>query len=85
MKDELDLLPIVKHQRFLQIAIIILGLCGQAWHANKHKIQFDSILFFLFLFFYNLIVSLWSCIAKHAQSTQIPQNIKFAMSLQYLK
>ena len=80
MKDELDLLPIVKHQRFLQIAIIILGLCGQAWHANKHKIQFDSI-----LFFYNLIVSLWSCIAKHAQSTQIPQNIKFAMSLQYLK
>ena len=30
MKDELDLLPTDKRQRFLQIAIIILGVCGQA-------------------------------------------------------
>ena len=28
-KDELDLLPTDKCQRFLQIAIIILGVCGQ--------------------------------------------------------
>ena len=30
LKDELDLLPTDKRQRFLQIAIIILGVCGQA-------------------------------------------------------
>ena len=30
MKDELDLLPMDKCQRFLQFAVIILGLCGQA-------------------------------------------------------
>ena len=32
--------------------------------------------------FYNLIVSRWDCVARHAQSTQ---NNKFAISLQYLK
>ena len=32
--------------------------------------------------FYKLKVSLWVCVAKHAQSTQ---NNKFAISLQYLK
>ena len=32
--------------------------------------------------FYKLIVSLWVCIARHAQSTQ---NNKFAISLRYLK
>ena len=32
--------------------------------------------------FYRLILSLWVCIARHAQSTQ---NNKFAISLQYLK
>ena len=47
MKNELDLLPTDKRQRFLHIAIIILGVCGQA--------------------------------------CPITQNIKFAMSLQYLK
>ena len=30
MKDELDLMPMDKRQRFFQIAIIILGVCGQA-------------------------------------------------------
>ena len=30
MKDELDPFPTNKRQRFLQIAIIILGMCGQA-------------------------------------------------------
>ena len=30
MKDELNLLTTDKCQRFLQIAIIILGVCGQA-------------------------------------------------------
>ena len=30
MKDEVDLLRTDKCQRFLQIAIIILGVCGQA-------------------------------------------------------
>ena len=30
MKDELDPFPTNKRQRFLQIAIIILGVCGQA-------------------------------------------------------
>ena len=30
MKDKLDLLPTDKRQRFLQIVIIILGVCGQA-------------------------------------------------------
>ena len=33
-------------------------------------------------FFYKLIVPLWVCEARHAQSTQ---NSKFAISLQYLK
>ena len=32
--------------------------------------------------FYRLIVSLWVCVARHAQGTQ---NNKFAISLQYLK
>ena len=31
MKDKLDLLPTDKRKRFLQIAIIILGVCGQAY------------------------------------------------------
>ena len=30
MKDELDLLPTNERQRFLQIALIILVVCGQA-------------------------------------------------------
>ena len=30
MKDELDFLSVDKHQSFLQIDIINLGLCGQA-------------------------------------------------------
>ena len=30
VKDELDLLPTYKSRRLLQIAIIILGVCGQA-------------------------------------------------------
>ena len=29
MKDEVDFLPADKHQRFLQIDTIILGVCGQ--------------------------------------------------------
>ena len=29
-KDEVDILPTDKHQRFLQIATIILGVCAQA-------------------------------------------------------
>ena len=32
--------------------------------------------------FYKLIVSLWLCVARHAQSIQ---NDKFPISLQYLK
>ena len=32
--------------------------------------------------FYELILSFWVCLTKHAQSTQ---NNKFAISLQYLK
>ena len=32
--------------------------------------------------FYNLIVSLWDWVAKHAQSTQ---NNKFTISLEYIK
>ena len=32
--------------------------------------------------FYKLILSIWVCVTKHAQSTQ---NNKFAISLQYLK
>ena len=35
VKDELDLLPKDKRQRFLQIAIIILGMCGQACPNNQ--------------------------------------------------
>ena len=31
MKDELDLLPTDKRQRFFQIAVISLGLCGQSY------------------------------------------------------
>ena len=30
LKDEVDFLSAVKHQRFLQIDTIILGACGQA-------------------------------------------------------
>ena len=30
VKDKVDFLPAVKHQRFLQIDIIILGACGHA-------------------------------------------------------
>ena len=31
VKDEVDLLPADKRQRFFQIDIIILGVCGQAY------------------------------------------------------
>ena len=41
MKDELDLLPTDKRQRFLQIAVVILGV-----HTVKHEsllqIDFDG-------------------------------------------
>ena len=30
MKDEVDFLPVDKRQSFLQIYIVILGLCGQS-------------------------------------------------------
>ena len=30
VKDEVDFLSVVKHQRFLQIDTIILSACGQA-------------------------------------------------------
>ena len=31
VKDEVDLLPADKRQRFLQIDIMILGVCGQTY------------------------------------------------------
>ena len=37
VKDEVDLLPAVKHQRFLQIDTIILGVCGQASPSYRKK------------------------------------------------
>ena len=37
LKDEVDFLSAVKHQRFLQIDTIILGACGQAGSYNPKQ------------------------------------------------
>ena len=36
MKDEIDFVPADKHQRFLQIDTIILGLCVAANYAQTY-------------------------------------------------
>ena len=92
MKYELDLLPTDKRQRFLQIAIIILGLCGkhaQITQDNKFAISLQYLkkelsdeVDFLHADQHESLLQIDSIIlgmVKHSQ------NSKFAMSLQYLK
>ena len=97
VKDELDLLPTDKHQRFLQIAIIIVGVCvtrhAQIIQNNKFAISLQYIkkelgneVDFLHADKYESLLQIDSMIlmwmVKHSQSSQ---NSSFAMSLQYLK
>ena len=97
MKDEVDVLPADKHQRFLQIDTIISGACGQAYPNNpryqvwyffaisKERIEWLTWVFYMQI---NMKVScklmLWFLMGmvKHFQSSQ---NGKFETSLQYLK
>ena len=39
VKDKVDFLPGDKHQRFLQIVIVILGVCGQTYQNNEFAIS----------------------------------------------
>ena len=87
-----------KHRSFLQVGSINLSVCYQACPKyskeevciSLHYLQksrgYDMKLIFCSQVstkvFYKLIVSLWVCVAMHAQSTQ---NNKFTISLQYLK
>ena len=93
VKDEVDFLPADKHQRFLQIDTIILGVCGQILQNNKFAIslqylkkKFNDEVDFLHadkhesLLQINIIILMG--MVKHSQSSQ---NRKFAMSLRYLK
>ena len=97
VKDELDLLHTDKHQRFLQIAIIIVGVCvtrhAQIIQNNKFAISLQYInkelgdeVNFLHVDKHESLLQIDSIIlmwmVKHSQSSQ---NSGFAMSLQYLK
>ena len=96
MKDELDFFPTDKRQRFLQIFIIILGVCGQAcpsYTKNKFAISLQYLkkelsdeVDFLHAIKHGSLLQIDSMtlmgMVKHSQSSQ---NSKFAMSLQYLK
>ena len=42
MKDEIDFVPADKHQRFLQIDTIILGLCVAANYAQTYTYAWKS-------------------------------------------
>ena len=79
MKNELDPLPTDKRQRFLQIAIIILGV----WSGMPKipKMTHISTLW-ASTFPTRLMLSLLMGIIKHSQITQ---SSKLAISLQYLK
>ena len=41
VKDEVDFLPADKHERFLQVLTIILGVCGQTC-PNYPKNKFEA-------------------------------------------
>ena len=97
MKDELDILPTDKHQRFLQIVIIILGVCvarrAQITQNNKFAISLQYLkkelrdeVDFLHVDKHESLLQIDVMILmrmiKYSQSSQ---NSKFAMSLQYLK
>ena len=82
-----------KHQSFLHVDNIILGVCNQAYpkypkkevcipalSPEKHGGGGVKLVFCLQMnmkVFYKFIVSLWVCIARHAQSTL---NNKFTIS-----
>ena len=79
MKDELDLLPTDKLQRFLQIAIIVLGVCGQACPNSVIKLIFCIQV--SFESFQQIATMILMGTVKNSQSSQN----RFSMSLQYLK
>ena len=62
VKDEFGLLPTDQRQRFLKIAIIILGLCVQAYS------NYPSLLFFCNIFRNNLVVKLIFCMQVSMKS-----------------
>ena len=96
MKDEVDLLPIDKLQRFLQVDMIILGVCGQAcpnypkWQVcyflQYLKKEVNDEVDFLQADKHENLLQMDTMVligmVKHSQSSQ---NSEFAMSLQYLK
>ena len=83
-----------KQQNFLQVDIIILGMCCQtcpkypkyAYLCNISRKTWGIKLFFCLQIntkvFYSALVSFWVCVMILARSTQ---NNRFAVSLQYLK
>ena len=96
MNDEVDFWPADKHGSLLQADTIILGVCNQAcpkypknevcislqYLQKSMGVKLNFCLQINTNVFYKLIVSLWLCLARHAQITQ---NNKFAISLQYCK
>ena len=73
MKDELDILPTDKLQRFLQIAIIILGVCGQACPNYLPKIT--SLLFLCNILRKNWVIVDFLHADKHESLLQIDSMI----------
>ena len=85
VNDEVYFLHTDKHRNLLQVDTIILGFCNQACPQYLHKSMGMKVIFCLQInikAFYKMIVSLWVCVARHAQSTK---NNRFTISLQYLK
>ena len=81
-----------EHWSLLQVDTIILGECNQAYPKYQNKFAYlrnisikaweMELIFCLWMkVFYKMIVKLWVCIARDAQSTQN----KFTISLQYVK
>ena len=85
MKDEVNLLPTGKRRSFLQIVIIILGVCGQACpfaiSFQYVKKELGDKVDFLHVDKHESLLQIASAIlmemVKHSQSSQ---NSKFAMS-----
>ena len=81
-----------KDRSLLQVVTITFVVCNQACQSTRNKFAYlcsisrkAKLIFCLQIsakIFYKMIVSLWVCIARHAQSTR---NYKFTISSQYFK
>ena len=83
MNDKVYFLHADKRRSILQVDTIILGVSNQGClkylkylHKKHFYLQINTKVF------YKMIVLLWVCVARYAQSAE---NIKVTISLQYLE